>query len=103
MYTISLDKNIKRLGRSIVVDLTDSNLPHNLPPNKTPHMTLLFSKEGFPVGTLDNVKILAVDFEDFEGPIEYTLQPWGKRSFKIEGKLRDFFYSSEGRYTDVRV
>ena len=114
--TYSTQLRIVKEGRALVVDLSDSQLPgytgHSGPTNyneptdytgftgysgptdytgfkSRPHMTVLFSKEGYPDGTLERLQEMADEFHGKEA-VSFNLKPWGKRSDEITGDLALF-------------
>jgi hypothetical protein len=84
MYTTKI--NIKKIDRAFTVDLSSTNPPLQTTV-KRPHMTLLFSRIGYPDGTLQRLEALASQ----KGTVSFTLEQWGKRSDLVKGELYDFF------------
>ena len=94
MYTTQL--TIKRDGRAFVVDLTNAK-PRLPTTKKWPHMTLLFCRQNFPIGTQTRLNTLAAQ----RGIVSFDLEPWGEKSDLIKGELYDFFQEVKKEFPDL--
>lgn len=80
------------VGRSISVDLSDAGLEHGAKIH--PHMTVLFSKDGYNQAALSELDSLKKIYQETsvladKSSFSFYLEDWGKESKKIRGELEN--------------